>query len=188
MAAEEGYGEQGYTVVGSEHYTTYKRRAAFSRALFFALGCTLGAGIALLLTPQPGRRPGSSCRRRRGDEGQGRFLLRPGARPDGRHVEQGQGAGRGAEALAGRRHRSGQGGIREGKDGKEGPHGLEKDRSKTVRSVFRYLRYGAHCFATAVIYPFGTFVTMRLWPGSSTFASRLPSLVRDAANAPASAP
>ena len=54
MAAEEGYGEQGYTVVGSEHYTTYKRRAAFSRALFFALGCTLGAGIALLLTPQPG--------------------------------------------------------------------------------------------------------------------------------------
>jgi gas vesicle protein len=47
-------GEEGYTVVGSEHYTTHKGHAAFSRALFFALGWTVGAGITLLVTPQSG--------------------------------------------------------------------------------------------------------------------------------------
>ena len=47
-------GEEGYTVVGSEHYTTHRRHAALSRALFFGIGCAVGAGAALLLTPQSG--------------------------------------------------------------------------------------------------------------------------------------
>jgi gas vesicle protein len=54
MAGEDEYGEEGYTVIGSEHYTAYKGHTTLSRALFFALGWAVGAGIALLLTPQPG--------------------------------------------------------------------------------------------------------------------------------------
>ncbi len=49
-------GEEGYTVVGSEHYIAYRGHVAMSRAIFFALGCVLGAGAALLLTPQSGYR------------------------------------------------------------------------------------------------------------------------------------
>ncbi len=53
MAGEEGYGEEGYTVVGTEHYTA-SSHSVLSIALFFFLGAVAGAGLGLLLTPQSG--------------------------------------------------------------------------------------------------------------------------------------
>lgn len=54
MKGEEGYGEQGYTTVGKEHYTV-KRRSHLAGFLSFFMGGAVGAAAALLLTPQPGR-------------------------------------------------------------------------------------------------------------------------------------
>jgi gas vesicle protein len=47
-------GEEGYTVVGTEHYTAAGEHGRASTVLFFLLGAALGAGLGLLLTPQSG--------------------------------------------------------------------------------------------------------------------------------------
>ena len=47
-------GEEGYTVIGREHYTAQRGYGHLSRILAFVLGGAVGAGIALLLTPQSG--------------------------------------------------------------------------------------------------------------------------------------
>ncbi|MGD0230825.1 MAG: YtxH domain-containing protein [Syntrophorhabdales bacterium] len=47
-------GEEGYTVVGTEHYTAEKGHGGLSTALFFLVGAAVGAGMGLLLTPQSG--------------------------------------------------------------------------------------------------------------------------------------
>ncbi len=47
-------GEEGYTVIGREHYTVEQGYGSLSRFLAFLLGGALGAGIALLLAPQSG--------------------------------------------------------------------------------------------------------------------------------------
>jgi len=49
-------GEEGYTVIGREHYTAQGRHGGLSKILAFLLGGAVGAGIALLLTPQSGSR------------------------------------------------------------------------------------------------------------------------------------
>ena len=49
-------GEEGYTVIGREHYTAERSYGPLSRILAFLLGGAVGAGIALLLTPQSGSR------------------------------------------------------------------------------------------------------------------------------------
>jgi gas vesicle protein len=54
MAGENGYGEEGYTVMGRDHYTVEERHSRVWDVLSFFLGGVLGAGIALLLTPQSG--------------------------------------------------------------------------------------------------------------------------------------
>lgn len=51
---EEGYGEEGYTVMGMDHYTVEERHGRMWQVVSFFLGGLVGAGIALLLTPQPG--------------------------------------------------------------------------------------------------------------------------------------
>ena len=56
MTGEEGYGEEGYTVVGTERYTACEGHGGLSVALFFLLGAAAGAGLGLLLTPQSGSR------------------------------------------------------------------------------------------------------------------------------------
>ncbi len=56
MTGDEVYGEEGYTVVGTEHYTAAEGHGGLSVALFFLLGAAAGAGLGLLLTPQSGRR------------------------------------------------------------------------------------------------------------------------------------
>ena len=56
MAGDEVYGEEGYTVVGTEHYTASAGHGGLSVALFFLLGGVAGAGLGLLLTPQSGLR------------------------------------------------------------------------------------------------------------------------------------
>jgi gas vesicle protein len=56
MTDEEGYGEEGYTVVGTERYTAAEGHGGLSVALFFLLGAVAGAGLGLLLTPQSGRK------------------------------------------------------------------------------------------------------------------------------------
>ncbi len=56
MAGDEVYGEEGYTVVGTEHYTASAGHGGLSVALFFLLGAATGAGLGLLLTPQSGLR------------------------------------------------------------------------------------------------------------------------------------
>lgn len=47
-------GEEGYTVIGREHYTVQRGYGRFPKFLSFLLGGMVGAGIALLLTPQSG--------------------------------------------------------------------------------------------------------------------------------------
>ena len=47
-------GEEGYTVIGREHYTVQRGYGRFPKFLSFLIGGVVGAGIALLLTPQPG--------------------------------------------------------------------------------------------------------------------------------------
>jgi len=54
MIGGEGYGEEGYTVIGREHYTAQGGYSHLSRIFAFLLGGAVGAGIALLLTPQSG--------------------------------------------------------------------------------------------------------------------------------------
>ncbi len=49
------YGEQGYTTVGREHYTTPGGHSALSTFALFLLGGAVGAAVALLLTPQSGK-------------------------------------------------------------------------------------------------------------------------------------
>lgn len=49
-------GEEGYTVVGMEHYTAFDDHHGLTTALFFLLGAFVGAGMGLLLTPQSGWR------------------------------------------------------------------------------------------------------------------------------------
>jgi gas vesicle protein len=56
MTEEEGYGEEGYTVVGTGRYTAGVGHGGLSVALFFLFGAVAGAGLGLLLTPQSGRR------------------------------------------------------------------------------------------------------------------------------------
>ncbi len=56
MTDEEGYGEEGYTVVGAEHYTACAGHGGLSVALFFLFGAVAGAGLGLLLAPQSGLR------------------------------------------------------------------------------------------------------------------------------------
>jgi gas vesicle protein len=56
MRDEEGYGEEGYTMVGHEHYTVSGEHHLVSHLLAFAVGGIVGAGIALLLAPQTGPR------------------------------------------------------------------------------------------------------------------------------------
>jgi gas vesicle protein len=56
MTDEEGYGEEGYTVVGTERYTACVGHGGLSVALFFLFGAVAGAVLGLLLTPQSGRR------------------------------------------------------------------------------------------------------------------------------------
>jgi gas vesicle protein len=56
MAGEEGYGDEGYTVIGMDHYTSEEGHPFGWAVLSFFLGSLTGAGIALLLTPQSGRR------------------------------------------------------------------------------------------------------------------------------------
>jgi gas vesicle protein len=47
-------GEEGYTVIGREHYTVQRGYGGLPRFLAFLLGGMVGAGIALLLAPQSG--------------------------------------------------------------------------------------------------------------------------------------
>jgi gas vesicle protein len=54
MRGEEGYGEEGYTVVGREHYTADPGKGAVGVALTFLIGVLAGAGLALVLAPQSG--------------------------------------------------------------------------------------------------------------------------------------
>lgn len=54
MRDEEGYGEEGYTMVGHEHYTVSGERHLVSHLLSFVAGGIVGAGVALLLAPQTG--------------------------------------------------------------------------------------------------------------------------------------
>jgi len=56
MTEEEGYGEEGYTVMGLDHYTIEEGHGRMWGVLSFFLGGVVGAGIALLLTPQSGSR------------------------------------------------------------------------------------------------------------------------------------
>ncbi len=49
-------GEEGYTVIGREHYTVQRGYGRFPKFLFFLLGGMVGAGVALLYTPQSGSR------------------------------------------------------------------------------------------------------------------------------------
>ena len=54
MRGEEGYGEEGYTVVGRDHYTACGGVGPIGTALAFLLGVLAGGGVALLLAPQSG--------------------------------------------------------------------------------------------------------------------------------------
>jgi len=54
MRGEEGYGEEGYTVVGKEYYTGSPSLGAVGNALAFLLGILVGGGTAFLLAPQSG--------------------------------------------------------------------------------------------------------------------------------------
>ncbi len=56
MADEEGYGEEGYTVMGTDHYTVEEEHHLLRAVISFFLGGVVGASIALLLTPQAGIR------------------------------------------------------------------------------------------------------------------------------------
>jgi gas vesicle protein len=56
MTGEEGYGEEGYTVMGMDHYTAEERHGRIWQVMSFFLGAAVGAGVALLLTPQAGLR------------------------------------------------------------------------------------------------------------------------------------
>lgn len=47
-------GEEGYTVIGREHYTVQSGYGRIPKLFSFLLGGMVGAAIALLLTPQPG--------------------------------------------------------------------------------------------------------------------------------------
>ena len=49
-------GEEGYTVIGREHYTVQRGYGRLPKFLAFLIGGMVGAGIALLLTPQSGSR------------------------------------------------------------------------------------------------------------------------------------
>jgi gas vesicle protein len=56
MADDEGYGDEGYTVIGMDHYTAEEGHPVGWTVLSFFLGSLVGAGIVLLLAPQSGRR------------------------------------------------------------------------------------------------------------------------------------
>jgi gas vesicle protein len=56
MTEEDGYGEEGYTVMSLDHYTTEEGHGRMWGVLSFFVGGVVGAGIALLLTPQSGSR------------------------------------------------------------------------------------------------------------------------------------
>jgi gas vesicle protein len=47
-------GEEGYTAIGREHYTVQRSYGRLPKFLSFLIGGMVGAGIALLLTPQSG--------------------------------------------------------------------------------------------------------------------------------------
>jgi gas vesicle protein len=56
MSDEEGYGEEGYTVIGMDHYTSEERNPYGRNIILFFIGGLVGAGLTLLLTPQSGRK------------------------------------------------------------------------------------------------------------------------------------
>ena len=58
-------GEEGYTVIGKEHYTVQRGYGRPPKFLAFLIGGLVGAGIALLLTPQSGPRPDNRSKRPR---------------------------------------------------------------------------------------------------------------------------
>ena len=56
MAGDEGYGDEGYTVIGMDHYTAEEGHPVGWTVLSFFLGSLVGAGVVLLLAPQSGRK------------------------------------------------------------------------------------------------------------------------------------
>jgi gas vesicle protein len=56
MTDDEGYGEEGYTVIGMDHYTSEERYPYGRNILLFFLGGLVGAGLTLVLAPQSGRK------------------------------------------------------------------------------------------------------------------------------------
>ncbi len=54
MTGDAGYGEEGYSVMGRDHYTIEAGPSRAWGVLFFFLGGIVGATIALLATPQSG--------------------------------------------------------------------------------------------------------------------------------------
>jgi gas vesicle protein len=56
MSDEEGYGEEGYTVIGMDHYTSEEQNPYGRNIILFFIGGLVGAGLALLLAPQSGRK------------------------------------------------------------------------------------------------------------------------------------
>jgi gas vesicle protein len=56
MTDDEGYGEEGYTVIGMDHYTSEERHPYGRNILLFFLGGLVGAGVTLLLAPQSGKK------------------------------------------------------------------------------------------------------------------------------------
>lgn len=54
MTDEDVYGEEGYTVMGRDHYTAEEGHSRLWDVLSFIVGGVVGGGIALLLTPQSG--------------------------------------------------------------------------------------------------------------------------------------
>jgi gas vesicle protein len=55
MAGEEIYGEEGYTAIGHEHYTSAGRKNLLMISLMFGAGALTGAGLALLFAPASGK-------------------------------------------------------------------------------------------------------------------------------------
>jgi len=56
MTGEEGYGEEGYTVVGQEYYVGGHGYGRLPGFLAFVAGGLVGAGITLLFSPQAGKK------------------------------------------------------------------------------------------------------------------------------------
>ncbi len=55
MTGEDSYGEEGYTMVGKEHYVRRRGESPVPQLVLFLLGGAVGALAALLLAPQSGK-------------------------------------------------------------------------------------------------------------------------------------